>query len=166
MKRRNCFGAQPRGWLSLRRRNERQARRDDRRRCTQTPYSRPHSALLPTAHPPDTDTNATRRPETTLLCLAHCLLAAHQPRGAARVLTSTLTGPPDSTNFEFPSRRAAWRRSDVIVMAHAVPGENGEGRVLERCGLMAMAHGSREVRRVGGRPDDGACYETEEPGRH
>ena len=26
------------------------------------------SALLPTAHPPDTDTNATRRPETTLPC--------------------------------------------------------------------------------------------------
>ena len=63
--------------------------------------------------------------------------------------------------FRFPSRRAAWRRSDVIVMAHAVPGENGEGRVLERCGLMAMAHGSCEVRRVGGRLDDGACYETD-----
>ena len=36
----------------------------------------------------------------SLLSLAHCLLAAHQPRGAARVLTGTLTGPHDSTNFD------------------------------------------------------------------
>ena len=61
------------------------------------------TALRPTPDctPPDTDTDATRPRETTLLSLAHCLLAAHQPRGAARVLTGTLTGPPDSTSFRF-----------------------------------------------------------------